>query len=692
MSSIEDLLNKAEAQSFVGRLKELQLMHEQLSLGQTRWQILHFFAIKGMGKSTLLKRFARTSSASKMIYLHTDMEFQSPKQFLDQIAKELNNLQSTSSNSPATHEVTGTYTEVVCHLNALASRESPFILLFDALELWNPIMEWLFEFFIPKLSANIRLFTAGTEPLDGKWISSSSWNLLVQNIPLEPLHNNDVRTYLELAGVHEPMLQHTIIKLSNGIPFAMNLCCKRLHHGEHPSEDAGLKLTIRMLCQTVFEGLQLSAKQYALVEAASVVGQFDKELIMHITQQWLDYEEFDQLCNTPIVVKRKGGWSLADGIRNWIQTDFKEHSPELFNRYKKRALEVLHRRWTAAAPMKRRSLFLENVYAAENELLREYYFLGDESVYDIRTAREEDLPVMENIWKNRHLNHLQSVNDGTEQEKLFLSVWQLEPASFKIFWVQDRIVGFASIVPFTREVREIFYRNELYQRYLMNTEVEENERLFWVAGTVEKDDYASLNVIFRYLFEQLMDNCLCTVLIPTDYDISGLLKLGFNELQWAASASPTGKQFRMLQLDLREMSLLRLLTTSYPGKAKRSVTHLEAVQWTKKILASFHDFEFDRELLEQSVTILGKEDDFLPDVQIIRNHIHFTLQEVAGKSEKDRVMMRALQLTYIDRIGSNEVIAERLHLSISTFYRYIKNGIENVALQLISKSGAAQEF
>lgn len=692
MSSINDLLNKRESHSFVGRHTELQLMQEQLLLEQTHWQILHFFAIKGMGKTALLKSFEKSFTSTNIIYIQTDSELQNPHQFLYLIGRKIDLPGIESKSLIDYNDTTYVIADIVNHLNALATHDSPLILLFDSLELWTPIHKWLFESFIPNLSVNIRLCTAGRDPLDGEWLSISSWNLLVKNIPLKPLKHHEVLEYLKLVGIDDSALQHTIIKLSYRIPFAINLCCNMVHEDERQFENEGLKQTIQILCQYIFNSLQMPTKYYPLLEAASVVGQFDKELLNHITKQSLSYEEFHQFCSMPIVVKRIHGWSLVDGVRNWIQTNFKEHSPELFNRCKKRALEVLQRRWSAATPLKRRSLFLENVYAAKNELLSEYYFLGDESIYDIRTAQEQDLPFIESTWRNRHDNNLEYVNDGTKQEKLFRVVWQLEPSSIKAFWLEGCIVGFASIVLFTKEARKIFYDNELYRNYLNHTKTEENERLFWVAGTAEKNDYETLNVIFRYLFEQLMDNCLYTVLFPTDYDISGLLSLGFSELPWAASVSPSGKKFRMLQLDLREMSLLRLLTTSYPNKSSKSLTHVEAIEWMKKTLVSFHDLAFDRDLLEKAIVILGKNDDVVLDEQTIRSHIQHALQKVASKSEKDQLLMRILQLTYIDCIGSNEIVAERLHLSISTFYRYLKNGIEKLAQQLIYSSSTPHEF
>lgn len=683
--SIDDLLNMAEFQSFVGRDVELQLMQGQLAVEEREWNTLHFHGINGIGKTALLKRFMKISSASNIIYLDTDKEIQSPQQFLDDMAKKLHEYSNRTNEISLGISKPYTTMNIIDCLNTVAAKAPPLLLLFDSLELWKPITEWLFESFIPKLSAKVRLISAGREPLEGKWLLLNSWSLLVKNVRLKPLNKEYVHQYLKTVGVVDPALRHTIVKLSNGIPFAMKLSYKLINESDQQIETADFKQIIRSLCQIILDELDISTNQRSLLDAASVVRQFDKELLMHITGQTLSYEDFDQFCNIQIIMKANDGWSILNDVRNWIQSDFKEHSPELFNRYKKRALEVLHRRWTAADPIKRRNIFLENIYAVENKLLQEYYFLGDEAVYDIRTALQEDMaPIME-IWKNRHLNTLQSVNDGTGQEKLIQQVWELEPSAIKAFWEKDRIVGFTSIVSLTTEAREIFLKNDLYRNYLLNTKTEENERLFWIGATANKDDYEALNAIFRYFLEHLIDNVLCTVMFPTDYEVSALKSLGFKELPWAASVSPSGKKFRMLQMDFREVSLLQLLTTSYPIKTKKSISIQEASQWMKKLLLSFYDFESDSELLEETIAVIDIKDDANSGKKI-RLSIQNAMKEIGTRTEKDRVMMRLIELTYIDRIGSNELVAERLHLSISTYYRYVRKGIEKLALHFISKT------
>lgn len=682
--SINDLLNMAEFHSFVGRDTELQLMQKQVTVGDKQWNILHFHGIIGIGKTALLKRFMKISSVANIIYLDTEKELRLPECFLDDIVNKLH--EHGMRNKEISIDIEKNYTtfDIIDYLNRIAEKEPPLVLLFDSLELYKPIMEWLFESFIPNLSAKVRIILAGRESLEGMWLHVDAWGLLVKNIQLKPLNKKHVYKYLATIGV-EPTLRHTIAKLSNGIPFAMNLCYEFINEGGQQIKTADFKQIISILCQTILDELDISTNQRFLLEAASVVEKFDKELLMHIIDQTLSYEDFEQLCNIQIITKAKEGWSIHGSIRNWIQTDFKEHSPELFSRYKKRALEVLHRRWAAADLIKRRSLFWENVFAVENKLLQEYYFVGDEAVYDIRTALQEDIaPIME-IWKNRHLNTLQSVNDGTEQEKLMQSVWEIEPSAIKAFWEKKHLVGFVAIVSLTNEAREIFLRNDLYRNYLLNTKTEENERLFWIGATAKKNDYEALNSIVRYCFEQLMDNCLCTVMFPTDYDVSGLMSLGFKELPWAASISPSGKKFRMLQVDFREKPLLQLLTTSYSVQANKAPSVPEAIQCVKKLLISFYDFEFDTELLEKAKAIIGIMDAVTGGNEV-RLAIKDAMKEIGSRTEKDQLIMRSIELTYIERIGTNEIVADRLHLSTSTYYRYIRKGIEKLALHFISRT------
>lgn len=70
---------------------------------------------------------------------------------------------------------------------------------------------------------------------------------------------------------------------------------------------------------------------------------------------------------------------------------------------------------------------------------------------------------------------------------------------------------------------------------------------------------------------------------------------------------------------------------------------------------------------------------------MIRSEIRKAMKEIESWSERDRLMMRSLELYYIDRIGTNEIVAERLHLSISTYYRYVREGVEKLAAYMLNR-------
>lgn len=679
MSSIGEFIERAASQQFVGRQYELQLMQQQLKLTGEQWTLLHFYGIPGIGKTTILQRFAKQTS-STILYFDAPFLFQSPQQFVEELMEQLQ-LQSDSITKKDTFPTKVLF--LIDYLNKLSTSQAPLLLLFDSVDQWRPILQWIFQSFIPKLSTHIRIITAGRSPIEIKGTNTLPWTLVVQNVRVNPLQKDEVEAYLSTLGVTKRSLAYSIYMISNGIPFAMHYCSHLVHLDNQELDIADVKAAMATLYRTLLEELGIHTQLRMLLEAASIVGCFDKELLSHMTTQAIDYSTFDQLCELPIVLKGEDGWQVLHGVRNWIQTEFKDHSPDLFHTYKMRALEALHKRWVAATPLKRRNLLIEHLYALEHPLLREYYYLGDDSEYHIRNALEQDIPTLKDIWKNRHLTIMHSVQDGTVQESLFQSVWELESGAFKTFWKEEVMIGFLSIISFTPEMRALFQQNELYRPYLTHSNVESNERLIWVGATLEKEDYETLNVIFRYFFEQLMEPCLHTILLPTDYDISGLLSLGFVELPWAASSSPTGKLFRMLQLDARDLSFIHLLTTSYPGKTMKKTTQMEAIQWLKPLLVAYHDFEVDDALTKKTRDLLAFEEEVLSIGPQVREHIQNAMQMIANRSDKERMMMQAIQFSYIDQLGSNEIAAERLHLSISTYYRYLKTGIEKLALQLL---------
>ena len=178
--SISDLLNRLESQTFVGRDAELQLMEEQLELNRKQYNLLHFHGISGIGKTALLLRFMKKLSSAQVIYLSPDKELDTPQAFLKIIVQQLPTGSGRTNKIANENEKTIQTSQITTFLNDIASKKPPLLLLFDSFELWKPITRWLFESFIPELSAEVRLISAGRESLDLEWMQRNPWNLRVK--------------------------------------------------------------------------------------------------------------------------------------------------------------------------------------------------------------------------------------------------------------------------------------------------------------------------------------------------------------------------------------------------------------------------------------------------------------------------------------------------------------------------------
>ena len=190
--SISDFLNRLESQTFVGRDAELQLMEEQLELNRKQYNLLHFHGISGIGKTALLLRFMKKLSSAQVIYLSPDKELDTPQAFLKIIVQQLPTGSGRTNKIANENEKTIQTSQITTFLNDIASKKPPLLLLFDSFELWKPITRWLFESFIPELSAEVRLISAGRESLDLEWMQRNPWNLLVKEIELKPLSEKSV--------------------------------------------------------------------------------------------------------------------------------------------------------------------------------------------------------------------------------------------------------------------------------------------------------------------------------------------------------------------------------------------------------------------------------------------------------------------------------------------------------------------
>ncbi|WP_327587239.1 ATP-binding protein [Nonomuraea sp. NBC_00507] len=183
-------LQVAREAAFVGREEELTAFSSTLCGGGP--SVLWVHGPGGIGKSTLLRRFAQEATAAGR-----------PVALLDG---------RTLEPSPEAFEA---------EAGSLPHDERA-VLLIDAFERIEGLEGWLRERFLPRARVGVLTVVASRTPPDLAWCTDPGWAQALEVMPLRELAPTDARALLDARGVavdlHEPLLA-----FAGGHPLALSL-------------------------------------------------------------------------------------------------------------------------------------------------------------------------------------------------------------------------------------------------------------------------------------------------------------------------------------------------------------------------------------------------------------------------------------------------------------------------------------
>ncbi|WP_080839421.1 AAA family ATPase [Cohnella massiliensis] len=686
MVRIRDVMMKNEEERFVGRSRELALLRKELAADHENWRLVHLHGPGGIGKTGLLRSFARETGEAT-VWIGGE-EQHAPHDFLNRLRMRLIEkgwelpVSETADDGAALAEV----------LNREAVARQGFVLILDSFEECKPIEKWLRDFWLPRLSVRVRVCTAGRYPLEGEWLRAPGWTGLVYNLKLGPLNRSAIYRYTRSRGIQDHETRDAIERFSKGIPLALTLACDAvLRNGPEVLREGSLqRQMIQSLCTVLLQDLKNSFEKQ-LLDAASIFWRFDQEMLEEVAGQEIPDEAFREFTGLPFVsLSDEGGWSVVDAVRDWIKADLRNRAPETYDLYRRKALFFLQRRLAAAPADLKRQLMVELLYLHDNELLRNYGFRGQGERFqvEVRAADDTDLPAMGKMYRDWTSTIPPYLPDETHQESYFRAVWEAEPSSFTVFWADGRLAAFYALVPLKPETRSIFQENPIFRAYLSQSPLQEKEYLIWLGCKLPDFDPSIFGYLLRYLLLNLADK-LITTLTPIAYFADIYASIGFQRLPWADSRYTNGTPVRAYQLDLRERELSDPLTERlFSDNPKGSVSVQEISVLLKKALNDSQALELEPHLLR---TLQGSNkirQMALTEGSVaaaVRKALSEGLEQMSRGTEEDQLLAQAIRLAYIQKIGKHEVVAARLSLSPSTYYRYLKKGFERLAHDLITE-------
>jgi len=378
---IQKLLIERTGALFVGRKDLLDAMLQHIS--SSDWKILHLHGPGGIGKTTLLRRFAADLSDGKCLYVddHT---------LLPGI------LDPAMPDAGAHIGDEARLNRIIDSLHERADRSGGLVLAVDGFEPWSPAADWMREQLLPGLQPDkVKLVTAGRQPLSGHW-QENGWQLLVTNLAVTPLEPADIRRYAAVRGIMKADTIEKLVRFSKGLPLAMSLASElilRNGHSDFPQPVEQHALISMLAGRLMREIAGTPLERYA--EAASVVLKFDQELLQTVLGEPVATDQFREFCSLPFVVMRQDRWALHDAVREWITADFQNRKPQSRQEIRRNAFIALKAR-SALHPALQDEIGFELIYLLDSPFIRGFCFQPDNRL-DFRPVGAGDLDRLEQL-------------------------------------------------------------------------------------------------------------------------------------------------------------------------------------------------------------------------------------------------------------------------------------------------------
>lgn len=677
---IQEILHAEYADTFLGREKELELLRTHLKPGSD-WKLIHLHGIGGIGKSTLLRRLAHEIGWERSLFFDGHSGYRQPEDWLRALSTALTRLGVGDALGDAAAPLD--LTTLTDRLNEAAAEEGWILLLLDTFEQWSPIEEWLRTEFLPRLLPQVRVVSAGRYPLAGAW-ERGAWRRLVLNMKLSPFSAADTDAYIRSNGITDPALREQLRVSTGGFPLALCMAVEIVSRKSDPQflNLAEHERTINDLVAELLSDLHPPAFQRYL-DAASVIWHFDQEWLQLLLGEVVPADAFRDFCRLPFVVSYGSSWGLHDSIRNWTRSDLLRRMPQTLESYRLKALEELRRR-EESTPGAKGIYALDKLYLHNNDLVRYYCFSGDvEGLLFHPLEREEDLDRSQEIY----VTYARHTGIGDSFLTLLKPLWQAEPSGFWGAWREGRLVAFYVFLPLNDQIVPILRAHPVTAPYLTRSDRVPKEYVLLCQG-IDPGLEELEGALARHMAYQFNRAELVFDLSPFPEWHAVLESIGFEPIPWANSVGPDGHRYTTFLLDLRTEDFATKIDRNFSGARPVAPVPLAPLEPEAKI-------SLVKSLLQQYAR-LGAQPELIGSIgpyldgyaqarqpaerlRLIQERVGNALILLEDGDFADVRTANLIRMAYIKKIGTHELVAERLNLPIATYYRLLKRGVERLA-------------
>ncbi|MEM7371367.1 MAG: ATP-binding protein [Bacteroidota bacterium] len=679
---LSDRLKKARNQSFAGREKEIELF-KQLAFSPSNYFLLFLHGPGGQGKTVLLRKFRDICSQRKLTYLLMDGREQEahPNSLLTALREVLG---LSTGEDP---------------FEALERRQDRFILFFDTFEKFGPIEIWLREEFFPQMPENVFVVLSGRTPPEIAWRTDSGWKEVMKILPLETFGEEDCQSYLNKRNLPAEVHQE-IIRFTHGHPLALSVVAdlyqQQPEQQLQPEDSPDL---IRALLEQFLEQVPSYAHKSAL-EICALVHLTTESLLAEVLGPEKGAELFDWLRGLSFIEAGKMGLYPHELAREALTVDLKWRNPDSYAELHEKSRKYYLKKLESVSGEAQRIWLFELIYLHRaNPVIRPFFTWEEGSSYWMDHMREEDIPTLRKMVA-RH--------EGEASAQQF-EQWVDHPCSEVWVWREAKeAVAFLMNIQAETLVHQPPDHDPAVRQLLSHANqyfhLREGEQLvlfrYWMAEDTHQavSDLQSsifLAVVQYYFRPGLAISMLC--LIQPEFWAQGLNYADLHhvqEIDFLVNEVPFGWYYH----DWRKRPPLAWLDLLGQREVGGKVEEQDPLTTPKLAVVLLSEAEFE-EAVHQALKHYGSNKE-LSNNLLIRSR--FVIKHTGEEADEEARMGQLQQLideamveinqsstlgkyhrvlyrTFINPVGSQERTADFLNMSFSTYRRYLKAGVSEVA-------------
>ena len=667
---IADRVHAARRSGFVGREPELAQFSSLLRAAELPVSVLFLFGPGGVGKTTLLRRFADLSREAGVPVVEVDARDLEP-----------------------------TPEAVRARLRPVPGVTGRQVLLLDTYELLGHLDDWLRRELLPELPADALVVLAGRDPPAVGWRVDAGWRSLLRPVPLRNLSPAESRAYLRGVGV--PDSEHSaVVEFTHGHPLALAVVADDLGRRGGPFDVHGAPDVLKTLLDNLLQTTPDPAHG-AAIEACAQVRATTEPLLAALLDVADAHEPFEWLRRLSFIEPGRGGIAPHDAAREILAADLRWRDPSRVAVLHERARRYYLGRLDNADDATQQAVLSDLLYLhRDNPVLRPYLRPlesqpGTAGLH-VDRMRAEDLPALQEMvarhegarsaalaehWLQRQPQGVRVVRAGSGEPVGFLALLALTEVA-----PQDRAMDPAVAAAWSHLDRSAPLRpGELATL-----------ARFWMAAETYQDVSPVQGLLAVELTRHyLTTSALAVSLLPVADSERWAAFCAYADLVRAPLADFTveGRGFEVYGHDWRAVppavwvallgereTALAPLTIAPPASTETLLV-LSRAEFADRVRAALRELarrdRLQHSPLLRSRLVASRVDPAAPAAERVAalQDLVREAAEALRSSPRDVNAYRALHRAYLAPAASLEKAAEALGLPSSTFRRHLGQGI-----------------